>query len=298
MNIPPFLKAGDKVAIVASSRKVTPQELAFSLETLVKWGLQPVESKHLYATHNQWAGTDEQRAKDLQQAINDDTIKAVFFARGGNGIIRLIDDVDLSKLKTQPKWLVGYSDVTILHTHLQKICNSASLHAVMLSSYAKNAEATESVRKCLFGEKIKYDFAAEKLNRKGEAIGILVGGNISLLNTLMGTPEEIDTKGKILFIEDVGENLHHLDRMMIHLKRSGKLSNLGGLIVGGLNDMKDDPIPFGMSPEEIVFDAVKDYKFPVCFNFPAGHIDKNLALYLGKEVKLNVNSNNCVLEYI
>jgi len=297
MIIPPFLKSGDKVAIVATSRKVSVGDLSYALETLTKWGLQPIAGKNVYLEHNQWAGRDEQRAEDLQWAINNDTIKAVFFARGGNGIVRIIDKVDFSKLKTSPKWLVGYSDVTILHAHLHKFSNTASLHAPMLAAYSKNAESTESIRKCLFGEKIKYDFNSHKLNRAGNASGILVGGNISLLHTLSATPEEIDTKGKILFIEDLDENLHHLDRMMIHLKRSGKLANIAGLIVGGLNDMKDDPIPFGMSPEEIVLDAVKEYNYPVCFDFPAGHIERNLALYLGKEAKLSVNKDKCILEY-
>src|ERR1700758_658361 len=163
MITPPFLKPGDKVAIVASSRKVTHGEIAFALETLVRWGLQPVEGKNLYAAYNQWAGTDEQRTADLQQAINDDTIKAIFFARGGNGIVRIIDKLDFSKFKTNPKWLVGYSDVTILHSHLQKIYDVVSLHAAMLTTYSKNTETVESIRKCLFGEKIKYDFFNEKL---------------------------------------------------------------------------------------------------------------------------------------
>lgn len=297
MNIPPFLKPGDKVAVIACSRKVAKPDIAFAIDTLAIWGLQPVEGKYLYSEDRQWAGNDEQRAADLQWAVNDDSIKAVFFARGGNGIIRVIDKVDLSKLKTNPKWLVGYSDVTILHAHLHTVCNCASLHAVMLGAYAKNQEATTSVRKCLFGENIKYTFEPQKLNRNGKAKGILVGGNISLLHTLASTKEEIDTNGKILFIEDLDENLHHLDRMLIHLKRSGKLSNLAALIVGGLNDMKDDAVPFGMSPEEIVSDAVKEYRYPVCFGFPAGHIDRNLALCFGKEVKLDVNIANCTLEF-
>lgn len=297
MNIPPYLKAGNQVAIIAASRKVSEGELDFALQTLQKWGLQPVTGRHLYAAHNQWAGTDQQRAEDLQWALNDDNIKAIFFARGGNGIIRLIDRVDLSRLKTHPKWLVGYSDVTILHAHAQKICNTASLHAPMLTVYAKNAEATESIRKCLFGEKIKYSFAAEKLSRAGTAKAQLVGGNISLLHTLSGTPQDLDTNGKILFIEDLDENLHHLDRMLIHLKRTGKLKDLAGLLVGGLNDMKDDAIPFGMTPEEIVWDAVKEYNYPVAFGFPAGHIDRNLALYLGCETSLQVNGKDNSLEF-
>ncbi|MGZ3861781.1 MAG: S66 peptidase family protein [Bacteroidia bacterium] len=297
MNIPPFLKPGDKVAVIACSRKVTKTDIAFALETLAIWGLQPVEGKYLYSEDRQWAGNDEQRAADLQWAVNDDSIKAVFFARGGNGIIRVIDKVDFSKLNTNPKWLVGYSDVTILHAHLHAVCNCASLHAVMLGAYSKNQEATASVRKCLFGEKIKYNFEPQKRNRNGKAEAIVIGGNISLLHTLASTKEEINTKGKILFIEDLDENLHHLDRMMIHLKRSGKLENLAALVVGGLNDMKDDAIPFGMSPEDIVLDAVKEYKYPVCFGFPAGHIDRNLALYFGMKAKLDINIANCTLEF-
>ncbi len=295
MIIPPFLKPGDKVAVIACSRKVSGTELAVGLETLVKWGLQPVKGRNLFAVDRQWAGTDEQRAEDLQWAIDDQNIKAVFFARGGNGIIRIIDKVDFSKLKTSPKWVVGYSDVTIIHSHLHKLLNMASLHAVMLAAYPKNGEAVESIRASLFGEKIQYEFAVNKLNRPGKASGFLTGGNISLLHTLSATPEDIDTKGKILFIEDLDENLHHLDRMMIHLKRSGKLVGLAGLVVGGLNDMKDDAIPFGLSPEEIVYDAVKEYKYPVCFDFPAGHIDRNLGLIFGKEVILDVNLNKCSL---
>lgn len=297
MVIPPFLRPGDKVAVVACSRKVTETELSYALKTLAAWGLQPVKGKHLFAEHNQWAGTDDQRAADLQWAIDDEEIKAVFFARGGNGIIRIVDKVNFQKIKKNPKWFVGYSDVTIIHAHLQKHYRVASLHAVMLAAYSKNAEAVESIRKTLFGETIQYEFASTALNRTGKVNGVLTGGNISLLHTLSGTPEDLDTNGKILFIEDLDENLHHLDRMMIHLKRSGKLASLAGLIVGGLNDMKDDAIPFGLSPEEIILDAVKEYKFPVCFGFPAGHIDRNLALMLGREVKLLVSTDNCCLEF-
>lgn len=297
MIIPPYLKPGDKVALVASSRKVSEDDLSFAIDTLQKWGLQPVKGKHLLATHNQWAGSDELRAEDLQWAVKDESIRAVFFARGGNGIIRIVDKVDFSKLKTFPKWFVGYSDVTILHMHLNKFCNCASLHAPMLTVYAKNAESTESIRKCLFGERTSYSFPAHELNRMGHAQAELIGGNLSLIHTLSGTREDLQTEGKILFIEDVDENLHHLDRIMIHLKRSGKLANLAGLLVGGLTDMKDDPIPFGLSPEEIVWDAVKEYDYPIAFGFPAGHMERNLALYLGRDAKLVVSADKCSLEY-
>jgi len=295
MIIPPFLKPGDKVAIVATARKILAEELAFALETLRKWGLEPVLGKNIYATDNQFAGSDEQRAADLQWAINDESIKAIFIARGGYGTVRIIDKVDFSKFKPCPKWVVGYSDVTVLHSHLHKYFYTATLHATMPINFHKNEEATESLRKSLFGEKIQYSFEKQQLNRKGSAKGILVGGNLSLLYALAGTPDDLDTNGKILFLEDLDEYLYHIDRMMLNLKRSGKLKNLAGLVIGGFTEMKDNSVPFGKTAEEIIFDAVKEYNYPVCFGFPAGHIDKNLALYLGKEVNLEVKTENCLL---
>ena len=295
---PPFLKPGDKVAIVATARKVSAQEMVYALETLTKWGLQPVLGKNIYAADNQFAGNDEQRAADLQWATNDESIKAVFIARGGYGTIRIMDDVDCNHLKTKPKWMIGFSDVTVLHSHIHKFCKVATIHAVMPFSFDKNTEAVETLRKCLFGEKIKYEFSTEKLNRTGESQGLLVGGNLSLLYALAGTPEDLNTDGKILFLEDLDEYLYHIDRMMMNLKRSGKLSKLAGLVIGGFTDMKDNTIPFGKTTQEIIYDLVKEYPYPVCFGFSAGHIEKNLALYFGKEVKLSVKNDKCVLEYI
>jgi len=295
MIIPPFLKPGDKVAIVATARKISADELAFATETLRKWGLEPVLGKNIHVAENQFAGSDEQRAADLQWAINDDSIKAVFIARGGYGTIRIVDKVDLSKFKPHPKWIVGYSDVTVLHSHLHKYFYTATLHATMPINFHKNAEATGSVRKCLFGQKIEYSVEKHSLNRTGTAKGILVGGNLSLLYALAGTPDDLDTNGKVLFLEDLDEYLYHIDRMMLNLKRSGKLKNLAGLVIGGFTEMKDNTVPFGKTAEEIIFDAVKEYNYPVCFGFPAGHIDRNLALYLGKEVNLEVKTENCSL---
>lgn len=297
MISPPFLKPGHKVAIVATARKVSAQELAFALETLGKWGLKPVLGKNIYAAHNQFAGSDEQRAADLQEAINDDDIKAIFIARGGYGTLRIMDDVDCNRLKSHPKWLVGFSDVTVLHSHIHKFQQVASLHAVMPFSFDKNAEAVESLRKCLFGEKIKYQFPADKLNRNGTSNGILVGGNLSLLYALAASPEDLNTNGKILFLEDLDEYLYHIDRMMLNLKRSHKLSKLAGLVIGGFTEMKDNAIPFGKTAHEIILDLVKEYHYPVCFGFPAGHVERNLALYFGKEVELNIDKENCSLEY-
>ncbi len=298
MITPPFLKPGDKVAIVATARKVSAQEMAYALETLTKWGLQPVLGKNIYAVENQFAGSNKERAEDLQWAIDDESIKAVFIARGGYGTIRIMDDVDCNHLKSNPKWIVGFSDVTVLHSHIHKFCEVATIHAVMPINFDKNTEAIETLRKCLFGEKVKYEFPAEKLNRIGAGKGLLVGGNLSLLYALSATPEDFNTDGKILFLEDLDEYLYHIDRMMLNLKRSGKLSKLAGLIIGGFTEMKDNPIPFGKTAEEIILDLVKEYHYPVCFGFPAGHVERNLALYFGKEVKLSVNSNNCAIEYM
>lgn len=297
MIIPPYLKPGDKVAIVAASRKVDKVDLEFAIKTLSGWGLQPVEGKHLYAEEKQWAGTDEQRAADLQWALDDESIKAIFFARGGNGIIRIIDKLDFSKFKANPKWLVGYSDVTILHAHANKM-GIASLHASMLTVYPKNADTVQSIGAALFGQFAEYNGPVHPLSRAGVASGVLVGGNISLLHTLSGTSQDIDTNGKILFIEDLDENLHHLDRMMRHFKRTGKLDKLAGLVVGGLTGMKDDEVPFGYTPEEIVMEVVREYNYPVCFGFPAGHMDLNLALVLGGNAKLTINDKSACLEFI
>ena len=293
----PFLKQNDKVAIVATARKISAEELSFAIETLTNWGLQPVLGQHIYAIENQFAGSDLQRAEDLQQAINDDGIKAILIARGGYGTVRIVDGVDFSKLKTNPKWIIGYSDVTVLHSHIHTHLGIPTLHATMPINFSKNAEAVETLRKSLFGEPISYQFETNPLNKKGEVKGILVGGNLSLLYASSGTTSDIDTNDKILFLEDLDEYLYHIDRMMLNLKRSGKLKNLKGLVIGGFTDMKDNAIPFGKSVEEIILDAVKEYNFPICFNFPAGHINRNLALYFGKEINLKVDATNAALSF-
>jgi muramoyltetrapeptide carboxypeptidase len=292
-----YLKQNDKIAIIATARKTSAEELSFAVETIKEWGLQPVLGKNIYAIENQFAGSDTQRAEDLQWAINDESIKAIIIARGGYGTIRIIDAIDFTKLKTNPKWIIGYSDVTVLHSHIHRHIGIPTLHATMPINFSKNKEAIEALRKCLFGETVSYQFEAHPRNKTGEVKGVLTGGNLSLLYALSGTASDIDTKGKILFIEDLDEYLYHIDRMMLNLKRSGKLAHLKGIIVGGLTDMKDNTIPFGKTAEEIILDAVKEYNFPICFNFPAGHLERNLALYFGKEVKLKIGTTNCLLTY-
>jgi muramoyltetrapeptide carboxypeptidase len=193
--------------------------------------------------------------------------------------------------------IIGYSDVTALHSHIHTHIGIPTIHATMPINFDKNNEAIQSLKRCLFGEEISYSFSSNSLNRNGEAKGVIVGGNLSLLYALSGTPSDIDTTGKILFLEDLDEYLYHIDRMMLNLKRSGKLKNLKGLIIGGFTDMKDNTIPFGKTAEQIILDAVKEYNYPVCFDFPAGHIDRNLAIYLGKETHLLVDEKSCRLNF-
>ncbi|MES2394373.1 MAG: LD-carboxypeptidase [Bacteroidota bacterium] len=287
MKQPSFLKKNDKIGIIAPARKISKEEIQSAIDIFNAWGLEVVLSKNLFNVDNQFSGTDDERADALQIMLNDDSIKAIISARGGYGTIRIIDKINFTNFKKHPKWIIGYSDITVLHSHINNF-GIETLHATMPINFAKNAEATETLRKALFGEQLNYQFESHPLNRKGEAEAELIGGNLSLIYALTGSVSDIDTKGKILFIEDLDEYLYHIDRMMLNLKRSGKLDHLAGLIIGGMTDMKDNTIPFGKTAEEIITDAVKEYDYPVCFNFPAGHVEKNLALYFGRKVKLKV----------
>lgn len=289
MTAPPYLKKGDKIGIVAPARKISKEEIQFAVEAFQKWGLEVVFGKNLFQAENQYSGSDEQRASDLQAFLDDSSVKAVISARGGYGTLRIIDKLDFTKFQKNPKWIIGYSDITVLHSHIHNF-GIETLHATMPINFQKNEESVETMRKVLFGEKLSYEMQNQPLNRKGEASGELVGGNLSLLYALQGSKSDISTDGKILFIEDLDEYLYHIDRMMISLKRSGKLSKLSGLVVGGMTDMKDNTVPFGKIAEEIIMDAVKEYKYPVCFGFPAGHQEKNLALPFGRRAKLIVDS--------
>lgn len=291
---PPYLKEGDTVAIVATARKVSKFEMKPTVDLLHSWGLKTAPGKNLYKEQNQFAGSDEDRSGDLQRALNNKNVRAILFARGGYGTVRVIDQIDWKKFIKDPKWLIGYSDLTVVHSHVHRHCNVQSLHAPMSLNLPKLNETCLNVfKQTLFGQPLRYSSSKqqphlEKLNRKGKAKGRLVGGNLSVLYSLAGSASDIDTNGKILFLEDLDEYLYHIDRMMMNLKRNGKLSGLAGLIVGGMTEMKDNPIPFGKTAEEIIHDAVKEYNFPVVYGFPAGHIPNNYPLILGSEVTLNV----------
>lgn len=294
--IPPFLKKGDTILLIGTARARNQEALQPAMSILKAWGLKVVTGKNLFKVHNQFAGTDAQRASDLQWAIDHKTAKAVLIAGGGYGTMRIIDKVNFKNLVKQPKWFIGYSDTTVIHNRLATL-NIAAIHGTMAFQFTKNAEATKSIAQLLFGAKADYKISPNILNRMGTARGELVGGNLSLLYALSGSVDEIDTKNKILFIEDLDEQLYHIDRMMLQLKRSGKLKHLKALIVGGMSDMKDNTIPFGKTAEEIISEAVREYKYPVCYNFPAGHIENNFAIYLNRKAVLTVTKNKVSLKY-
>lgn len=297
MILPSYLKKGDTIAIIATARKVSKEEIQPAVAFFESYGISVLLGKNLFESNNQYAGNDLQRTEDLQWALNDKNSKAIIIARGGYGSVRLIETIDFTEFKKHPKWLVGYSDVTVLHNAINNI-GVATLHATMPLNFSKNKEATTSMIDALFGNLNEIQADENYSNVFGMAAGQLIGGNLSLLYSLSGTPFDIDTTDKILFIEDLDEYLYHIDRMMMQLKLSGKLKKLKGLIVGGMTDMKDNTIPFGKFPEEIILDAVKEYNYPVCFDFSAGHIDKNLALYFGKEVELNVHVEGATLKFL
>lgn len=300
MITPPYLKSGDKIAIVATARKVSPAEMDVAITTMRSWGLQVVTGPHLFGENNQYSGTDEERASDLQMMLDDTGIKAIVCARGGYGTVRIIDQLDFSTFEQHPKWIVGYSDITVLHSHIQTQFGIETLHATMPINFPDEGTeaATGSLRKALFGETIEYHIPANSMNLPGNVSGVLTGGNLSILYSLADSSSDIQTQDKILFIEDLDEYLYHIDRMMINLKRSGKLSGIKGLIVGGLTKMNDNTVPFGKKAEQIIAEYALEAGIPVCFNFPAGHIADNRALIMGREVRLDIDSNGVSLLFL
>ncbi|MBX3163923.1 MAG: LD-carboxypeptidase [Bacteroidetes bacterium] len=294
--IPPYLKKDDTILIIGTARARNKEAVQPAIDILKSWGLNVELGKNLFKVHHQFAGTDKERAEDLTWAINHKTAKAVLIAGGGYGTLRIIDNVKFKPLLKFPKWFVGYSDTTVIQSRLAKL-GIASIHGTMAFQFAKNEEATLSVKKLLFGEKVNYNIEKHTLNRTGKAQGEVVGGNLSLIYALSNSVDDLNTKNKILFIEDLDEQLYHIDRMLLQLKRSGKLKHLKALIIGGMTEMKDNAIPYGKTAEEIIFDAVKEYNYPLCFNFPAGHIEKNMALYFGKKAKLEVTKTKVSFGY-
>ncbi len=297
MQKPANLKQGDKVVILSTARKISEAEILPAKQELESWGLTVVLGVHLFGEDNQFSGTTEERVSDFQNALDNESVKAIICARGGYGTVKIIDSLDFSKFKTTPKWIVGYSDVTVLHNHINQKFNIETLHATMPINFPTNTEESiESLKTALFGGVLNYDFDAHQLNRNGVVEGEVVGGNLSIVYSLTGTNSQINTKGKILFLEDLDEYIYHIDRMMLNLKRAGILESLAGLIVGGMSDMNDNAIPYGKTAKEIISEAVSEFSFPVCFDFPAGHIDDNRTLIMGRKAVLSV-ADKCSLKF-
>jgi len=291
MQTPNYLIKGDKVGIIATARKISIKELEPSIKKLQEWGFEVVLGNNLLNEYFQFAGIDDERAADFQKILDDDSIKAIIVARGGYGSVRIIDKIDFTNFTKHPKWIIGFSDVTVLHAHIHQNFGIETLHAPMSINFQQDGMSDvsiESIRKALFGETISYKILSHSLNKHGSVEGLLIGGNLSIIYSLNGSVSDIDTKDKILFIEDLDEYLYHIDRMIMNLKRSGKLTHLKGMIVGSMTKMKDNAIPFGKSAYEIIADAVMEFNYPVCFDFPAGHIIDNRALILGREIILDV----------
>nr|WP_315181795.1 LD-carboxypeptidase [uncultured Flavobacterium sp.] len=289
MMTPARLQKGDTIAILATARKNIDDNLKPALDLLHSWGLEAVIGSSIGLDDNQLAGTDAQRAADFQAQLDNPNIKAIWCVRGGYGTIRMIDLLDFTQFKEKPKWIIGFSDVTVLHNHLNTM-GFKSIHGIMPISVPKaSPQAIESLRKSLFGEKITYEIDPFTMNRFGTASGELVGGNLSILYSVLGSPSAIDCTDKILFLEDLDEYLYHIDRMMMNLKRNGCLESIKGIIVGSMTKMKDNDIPWGKNALEIIEDVTKKYNIPVLYNFPAGHIQDNRALIMGSKVTIDVN---------
>ena len=298
-SIPPYLKPGDTIGILCPAGYMPSEKASTAIETLKEWGYGVVVGKTMGNQYNYFSGTDEERLADLQSMLDDDSIHAILCARGGYGIGRIIDAINFRKFKKNPKWIIGFSDVTILQSHLFSRFQIASLHAPMAAAFndgENKNQYIQSLYDALAGKKAIYNCEGNIYNQKGKTSGILTGGNLSLLAHICGSSSDINTEKKILFIEDVGEYIYNVDRMLYQLKRSGKLDDLAGLIIGKFTDMKDTAIPFGQPTEEVIYNIVKEYDYPVCFGFPVGHDKENYALKIGVKYQLTVSATWVQLE--
>lgn len=291
MKTPPPIKPGDKIRIVSPAGKVAEKYVFPAVEWLTQQGYKVELGKHVFAGHFQFAGTDNERLDDLQTALDDPETAAIICSRGGYGTVRIIDKLDCRNFILHPKWLVGFSDITILHTCINNL-GVATIHGAMPRYFFDDnnlpTENLETLMILLNGQPVQYKIPGQDFNRHGKATGELVGGNLSIISSLQGTKYELDTSGKILFLEDIDEFLYHTDRMIHQLKLSGKLDQLAGLVIGDFTDMKDNESPFGKTVHEIISEAVAEFDYPVCFGFPAGHDKRNLALAFGMNWEMNV----------
>jgi muramoyltetrapeptide carboxypeptidase len=299
---PPYLKAGDTIAIVAPSGVLNNREKEIDhAKTLLKsWGLNVIIGEHVFSKSGHFAGADDERTEDFQKALNNPSVKAIWSARGGYGTVRILDKLNYTKFKKHPKWVIGYSDITALHNQLNNI-GSESIHALMATSLTDDLDDIKdnvsSFKNAIFGNPLSYIVESSKYNKIGTTTGQLVGGNLTLLHTMLGSKTSIDTTGKILFFEEIGEYAYHIDRMLQSLKRAGYFNNCKGLIVGSISKVRENTTPWGKPIEQLILDVVSEYNFPVLFNFPAGHDDENRAMILGRTIQLTVGKGQSTVVF-
>ena len=297
-KLPPYLDRGDTIGILCPAGYMAFERAEKCIEILQSWGFQVKLGRTLGGNSpNYFSGTDEERLSDFQEMLDDDDVKAVLCARGGYGIGRIIENIRFKKFKKVPKWIIGFSDVTVLHAHIYSNYKIATLHAPMAAAFQDGEnEYVESVRWALTGRKSSYEAKAHGFNKVGTAKGELIGGNLALLAHISGTSSDFKSKNRILFLEDIGEYLYNIDRMLYQLKRNGKFDKLAGLIIGGFTENKDTDRPFGKTADEIIHEMFKEYDYPIAFGFPVSHQRDNYALKIGVQYKLNVNADKVLLD--
>jgi len=292
---PAFLRPGDTIGITCPSGFVSPDRVSYAVEVLQRWGFRVKQGRTIGSEHFYFSGTDEERLADLQQMLDDPGVHAILMGRGGYGMSRIIDRIDFTAFLQKPKWICGFSDITLLHQHIEANFGIPTIHSPMCGAFTAENEYSDfllSLRRALEGMPLSYEMPPSEYNRPGEAEGILTGGNLAMLAHATGSVSSADTRGKILFIEDIGEYLYNADRMLLNLKRAGRLDHLAALLVGGFTEMQDTERPFGQTIEEIISDKVREYDYPVCFNFPAGHREINYSLCLGERYSIRVDAHH------
>ncbi|MBN2212948.1 MAG: LD-carboxypeptidase [Bacteroidales bacterium] len=297
---PPYLNNGDHVGIVAPAGIVSKSDIEPATGILQDWGLKIIKGRYLFEKKGFFAGTDRQRLEDFQNMLDNPDIRAIFCARGGYGIIRILEKLDFNRFIKSPKWIIGYSDITLFHIYLNHYLKCESLHALMPRNFEKARQEGSSLptlRKALFGELLNYNIKQNRLNKPGNASGKITGGNLSIIYSLQGTPYEIKTKNKILFIEDIGENIYHIDRMMMNLQISGKLKDLKGLIVGGMTRIKHTTPDFDKSAYDVISEIISEYSYPVIYGFPAGHLITNHTLVMGRNIRMEVSDHESLVGF-